>query len=65
MLRKIRKQEAIALVRAVDELEIQHEIIFRTASPSKKSETQRSIAELIASYVRDNRDVIVLAIKVK
>lgn len=65
MLRKIRKQEAIALVRAVDELEIQHEIIFRTASPSKKSESQRSIAELIASYVRDNRDVIVLAIKVK
>jgi len=65
MLRKIRKQEAIALVRAVDELEIQHEIIFRTASPSKKSESQRNIAELIASYVRDNRDVIVLAIKVK
>jgi hypothetical protein len=65
MLRKIRKQEAIQLVRSVDELEIQREIIFRTASPSKKSESQRSIAELIASYVRDNRDVIVLAIKVK
>jgi hypothetical protein len=65
MLRKIRKQEAIQLVRSVDELEIQHEIIFRTASPSKKNESQRNIAELIASYVRDNRDVIVLAIKVK
>jgi hypothetical protein len=65
MLRKIRKQEAIALIRAVNELEIQHEIIFRTTSPSKKSELQRNITELIASYVRDNRDVVVLAIKVK
>lgn len=65
MPRKVKKQEAIELIKSVDALELQCQLIFRTGSTSKKKELLRDIQALIDSYVRDERDVIVFAIKVK
>lgn len=65
MPRKIKKQEAVSLVKSVDDLEIQHDIIFRTASTAKKRERQRAINALLDSYIREERDIVVLVIKVK
>lgn len=65
MPRKIKKQEAVNLVKSVDDLEIQYDIIFRTIPPAKKRERQRAINALLDSYIRDERDVLVLVFKVK
>lgn len=65
MPRKVNKQEALELIKSVDALELQCQLIFRTGSSSKKRALLREIHALIDSYVRDERDVIVLAIKVK
>ncbi|MFN4895308.1 MAG: hypothetical protein ACK5HO_05950 [Pseudomonadota bacterium] len=65
MPRKIKKQDAVTLVKSVDELEIQYDIILRTVPPAKKRERQRAINALLDSYIRDERDILVLVIKVK
>ena len=65
MPRKIKKQDAVTLVKSVDELEIQYDIIFRTVPPAKKRERQRTINALLDSYIRDERDILVLVVKVK
>ena len=65
MPRKIKKQDAVNLVKSVDDLEIQYDIIFRTISPSKKRERQRALNALLDSYIREERDIVVLVIKVK
>jgi hypothetical protein len=65
MPRKIKKQEAVTLVKSTDDLEIQYDIIFRTVPPTKKRERQRAINALLDSYIRDERDVLVLVVKVK
>ena len=65
MPRKIKKQEAVTLVKAVDDLEIQYDIIFRTVTPAKKREHQRALNALLDSYIRDERDILVLVVKVK
>jgi hypothetical protein len=65
MPRKIKKQEAIEILKSLDALDIQYQIIFRAASESKKREFQRALNTLIESYIREDRDVVVLAVKVK
>ena len=65
MPRKIKKQEVVNLVKSVDDLEIQYDIIFRTIPPAKKRERQRALNALLDSYIRDERDILVLVIKVK
>jgi hypothetical protein len=65
MPRKIKKQEAVNLVRSIDDLEIQYDLIFRTVHPAKKRECQRAINALLDSYIREERDIVVLIIKVK
>ena len=65
MPRKIKKQDAVNLVKSVDDLEIQYDIIFRTVSPSTKRERQRALNALLDSYIREERDIVVLVIKVK
>lgn len=62
---KIKKQEAVTLVKSVDDLEIQYDIIFRTIPPAKKRERQRAINALLDSYIKDERDILVLVVKVK
>lgn len=65
MPRKVKKQEAVTLVKSVDDLEIQYDIIFRTVPPAKKRERQRALNALLDSYIRDERDILVLVVKVK
>ena len=65
MPRKIKKQDAVNLVKSVEDLEIQYDIIFRTVAPSKKRERQRALNALLDSYIREERDIVVLVIKVK
>jgi hypothetical protein len=65
MPRKIKKQEAVTLVKSVDDLEIQYDLIFRTVPPAKKRVRQRAINALLDSYIRDDRDILVLVVKVK
>jgi hypothetical protein len=65
MPRKVRKQEAVDIIKSVDAIDIQYQIIFRTASDSKKRELHRALNAVIDDYIRDERDVVVLAIKVK
>ncbi len=65
MPRKVRKQEAIDIIKSVDAIDIQYQIIFRSASESKKRELHRALNSVIEAYIRDERDVVVLAIKVK
>jgi hypothetical protein len=49
MPRRIKKQEAVT----------------RTIPPAKKRERQKAINALLDSYIRDERDILVLVIKVK
>jgi hypothetical protein len=65
MPRKIKKQDAVNLVKSIHDLEIQYDIILRTVSPSKKRERQRALNALLDSYIREERDIVVLVIKVK
>ncbi len=65
MPRKIKKQEAINLVKSINDIEIKYDSIPRTAPATKKRERQRAINSLLDSYIRDERDIAVLLIKVK
>ena len=65
MPRKIKRQEAIDLIRSLDVLELQYQISLRETSDSKKREFKRDVSKLLESYLKDDRDVVVLAIKVK
>jgi hypothetical protein len=65
MPRRIKKTEAIETIKSLDILDLQYEIIFRLSDAVKKSELRRALYTLIDSYVRDERDVVVFAIKVK
>jgi hypothetical protein len=65
MPRKIKKHEAVSFVKSVDELEMQYDIIPRSASAAKKREQHRAISSLLNSYIKEERDIIVLVIKVK
>jgi hypothetical protein len=65
MPQKIKKQKAIDLLRSLDALDIQCQVIFRASSESKKRESQRALNTLIHCYLKDDRDVVVLAVKVK
>lgn len=65
MPQKIKKQKALDLLRSLDALDIQCQVIFRASSQSKKRASQRALNTLIDSYLRDERDVVVVAVKVK
>lgn len=65
MARKIKKQEAIDTLRTADADEIQCELIFRSLPLSKKREFVKAIQSVIESYVRDSRDVVIFAIKLR
>jgi hypothetical protein len=65
MPRKVKKQEAVNIVKSVDALEIQHTLIYRTDPPAKMREQQRAINALMDRYIKDVRDIVVLLIKVK
>jgi hypothetical protein len=65
MPRKIKKTEAIETIKTIDILDMQYEIFFKLSDSNKKRELRRALCVLIDSYIRDNRDVVVFAIKVK
>jgi hypothetical protein len=65
MPRKIKKTEAIETIKAIDILDMQYEIFFKLSDSNKKRELRRALYALIDSYIRDDRDVVVFAIKVK
>jgi|688.fasta_scaffold803739_2 hypothetical protein len=65
MPRRIKKPEAIEIIKSLDISEMQHEIIFRLSSSNKKRELRQALYSLIDSYIREERDVVVFAIKVK
>ena len=65
MPRRIKKSEAIETIKSLDILDMQYEIIFRLSHTNKKRELRQALYTLIDSYIRDDRDVVVFAIKVK
>jgi hypothetical protein len=65
MPRKIKKTEAIETIKAIDILDMQYEIIFRLSDTNSKRQLRQALYTLIDSYIRDERDVVVFAIKVK
>jgi hypothetical protein len=65
MARKIKKQEAIDTLRSVETDEIQCELIFRSLPLSKKREFVKAIESVIETYVRDTKDVVIFAMKLR
>lgn len=65
MPRRIKKTEAIETIRLIDILDMQYEIIFRHSNTNRKRELRQALYTLIDSYIRDERDVVVFAMKVK
>jgi len=65
MPRRIKKPEAIDTIRSLNISDMQYEIIFRLSDANKKRELRQALYNLIDSYIREERDVVVFVIKVK
>jgi hypothetical protein len=59
------KQEIIATIQKADALECSIEEIDRTSSDQSKSQKLKAFTELASQYIKDQRDVILIAIKIR
>ena len=65
-MRKHDQQLSIRLPKTLlDALECSIEEISRTSSDQTKSQKQKSFTEIASQYVKDQRDVILVAIKIR
>lgn len=65
MSKIISKTEAVKIINQLDELEIVHEAIDRAeAVPSKQNKLSRFITS-VQKQIKDDRDVVLIAVKVK
>jgi hypothetical protein len=65
MPKSVSKSDAVKLINSVDALDVQLEVIDRDeTTPSKMTKINRFIAEL-NKHVKDERDVILVSVKVR
>lgn len=65
MPKSVSKSDAVKMINAVDALDVQIEVIARDeSSPSKMTKINRFIAEL-NKHVKDERDVVLVSVKVR
>ena len=59
------KQDIIAVIQKADALECSIEEINRTSSDQTKNQKLKAFTEIASQYVKDQRDVILVAIKIR
>ena len=59
------KQDIIATIQKADALECFIEEIDRTSSVQIKSQKLKAFTDLASQYIKDQRDVILVAIKIR
>jgi hypothetical protein len=59
------KQEIITTIQKADALECYTEEIDRTASDQSKSQKLKSFTNLASEYLKDQRDLILIVIKIR
>jgi len=59
------KQDIIATVQKADPLECSTEEIDRTSSDQSKSQKLKSFTNLASEYLKDQRDLILIIIKIR
>jgi hypothetical protein len=65
MVKSVSKSDAVKLINSVDALDVQLEVIDRDeTTPSKMTKINRFIAEL-NKHVKDERDVVLVSVKVR
>ncbi len=59
------KQDIVASIQKADALECSIEEVDRTSSEQTKNQKVKAFAVLISEYLKDQRDLILVAIKIR